>query len=158
MDWEPTDRDAWVADAQRWICQINGVRECKIDLDESGEIAGVHVVAGMEREPRHIVRDVEGLLKARLGMDVYYKKIGVVQMVDEGDGEAGADADTAEHADAAVASTEDAFAPYGRLIDAPVVFTQIDLRMHVIMRHSLAQASSPACAKISSLSASVSLW
>jgi len=72
-----------VEDAQRWICRINGVRECKIDLDEGGEIAGVHVVAGMEREPRHIVRDVEGLLKARLGLDVYYKKIGVVQMVDE---------------------------------------------------------------------------
>ena len=109
MDWEPTDRDAWVADAQRWICQINGVRECKIDLDESGEIAGVHVVAGMEREPRHIVRDVEGLLKARLGLDVYYKKIGVVQMVDEG-GEAEAEPAEAAGDEAVVASTEEAAA------------------------------------------------
>jgi hypothetical protein len=41
----------------------------------------VHVVAGLEREPRHIVRDVESLLKARLQMDVYYKKIGVVQVM-----------------------------------------------------------------------------
>jgi len=82
LDWETNERDAWVADAQRWICQIVGVLQCKVDLDEAGEITGVHVVAGMERDPRHIVRDVEGLLKARLNMKVYYKKIGVVQVMD----------------------------------------------------------------------------
>ncbi len=82
MEWEPNERDAWVTDAQRWITQIKGVLQCKIDLDEQGEIAGVHVVAGLDRDPRHIVRDVESLLKARLQMDVYYKKIGVVQVVE----------------------------------------------------------------------------
>ena len=82
MEWEPNERDAWVQDAQRWITQIKGVLQCKIDLDEHGEIAGVHVVAGLDRDPRHIVRDVESLLKARLQMDVYYKKIGVVQVVE----------------------------------------------------------------------------
>jgi hypothetical protein len=81
LELEPNERDAWVSDAQRWICQIKGVLQCKIDLDQAGEVAGVHVVAGMEREPRHIVRDVESLLKARLQMDVYYKKIGVVQVM-----------------------------------------------------------------------------
>ena len=84
MEWDPTERDAWVVDAERWIGQIKGVLQCKIDLDDDGVVCGVHVVAGMEREPRHIVRDVEGLLKARVDMDVYYKKIGVVQVVDNG--------------------------------------------------------------------------
>jgi len=82
LEWDPTERDAWVSDAQRWISRITGVLQCKIDLDEAGEVAGIHVVAGMERDPRHIVRDVEGLLKARLDIDVYYKKIGVVQVLD----------------------------------------------------------------------------
>lgn len=82
LEWEPNERDAWVSDAQRWITQIKGVLQCKIDLDDQGEIAGVHVVAGLDRDPRHIVRDVESLLKARLQMDVYYKKIGVVQVVE----------------------------------------------------------------------------
>lgn len=84
LEWEPNERDAWVADAQRWIGQIKGVRQCKIELDAQGEVAGIHVVAGCDREPRHIVRDVESLLKARLGLDVYYKKIGVVQVLDSG--------------------------------------------------------------------------
>ena len=83
MEWEPSEDSAWVQDAERWIAQIKGVRQCKIDLDPEGEISGVHVVAGTDREPRHLVRDVEGLLKARLGISVFYKKIGVVQVVDQ---------------------------------------------------------------------------
>ncbi len=82
MEWQPEDRDAWVVDAEKWIAQIKGVLQCKIDLTPDGEISGVHVVARSDREPRHIVRDVEGLLKARLGISVFYKKIGVVQVVD----------------------------------------------------------------------------
>lgn len=90
MDWESdvqdvrnvqNERDDWVPDAQRWVTQIPGVLQCKIDLDPAGEVTGVHVVANMDREPRLIVRDVESLFKARVGMDVYYKKIGVVQVV-----------------------------------------------------------------------------
>ncbi len=72
----------WVQDAERWICQIQGVRQCRIDLDDEGEVTGVHVVSNTSRDPRHIVRDVEGLFKARLNLDVYYKKIGVVQILD----------------------------------------------------------------------------
>jgi len=82
VEWQPEDRDAWVVDAEKWITQIKGVLQCKIDLTSEGEISGVHVVARSDREPRHIVRDVEGLLKARLGIAVFYKKIGVVQVVD----------------------------------------------------------------------------
>ena len=82
MEWQPEDRDAWVVDAEKWISQIKGVMQCKVDLAPDGEISGVHVVARSDREPRHIVRDVEGLLKARLGISVFYKKIGVVQVVE----------------------------------------------------------------------------
>ena len=92
MEWEPNERDTWVTDAERWIERIKGVRNCKIDLDSDGAVVGIHVVTGTDREPRHIVRDVEGLLKARLDLDVYYKKIGVVQVVDnDADRSAGED-------------------------------------------------------------------
>ena len=88
MEWQPEDRDAWVVDAEKWISQIKGVMQCKVDLAPDGEISGVHVVARSDREPRHIVRDVEGLLKARLGISVFYKKIGVVQVVEAEETEA----------------------------------------------------------------------
>ena len=77
------DHNGWVEDAERWICQLQGVRQCKIDLETNGSVSGIHVIASANREPRHVVRDVEGLLKARLSLDVYYKKISVVQILDQ---------------------------------------------------------------------------
>ena len=79
---EPNERDAWVADAQRWITQIKGVKQCRINLDDQGEVEEILVVAGVEKAPRMIVRDVETLLKARLDIDIYYKKISVTQLID----------------------------------------------------------------------------
>lgn len=87
-------RDDWRQDAERWICRINGVRQCKIDLDDAGEITGVHVVAIIGRDARHIVRDVEGLFKARLGIPINYKKIGVVQVVENEPAEQRAEPDS----------------------------------------------------------------
>jgi hypothetical protein len=82
LEWHSEDQGDWVQDAERWINQIKGVLQCKIDIDGGGDISSVHVVAQQGRDPRHIVRDVEGLLKARLGIAVFYKKIGVVQVVE----------------------------------------------------------------------------
>lgn len=82
MVWEPNERDAWAADAQRWIMQIKGVKQCRINLDDQGEIEEILVVAGVEKGPRMIVRDVETLLKARLSIEVNYKKISVTQLID----------------------------------------------------------------------------
>lgn len=82
MEWPSEDQGDWVRDAERWINQIKGVLQCKVDVDAGGDISSVHVVARQGRDPRHIVRDVEGLLKARLGIAVFYKKIGVVQVVE----------------------------------------------------------------------------
>ena len=104
MEWEPNERDTWVRDAEQWIERIKGVRNCKIDLDSDGGVVGIHVVTGTDREPRHIVRDVEGLLKARLDLDVYYKKIGVVQVVDN-DTDRLAGQDRADLPDAAPSDT-----------------------------------------------------
>ena len=115
MDWDPEERDAWVADAQRWICDIIGVLDCKIELDPAGDIACVHVVAGKDREPRHIVRDVESLLKARVQKDVYYKKISLVQMV----GSPTPEPDENEEPKTVVISSGDVSGPSGVTIIPP---------------------------------------
>lgn len=99
MAWHSEDQSDWVQDAERWITQIKGVLQCKIDLDAGGDISSVHVVARQGRDPRHIVRDVEGLLKARLGIAVFYKKIGVVQVVEPPRDPQAASAPPAELAD-----------------------------------------------------------
>lgn len=80
--WESNERDAWKANAQRWIMRIKGVQQCRINLDDQGEIVEVLVVAGTDKAPRHIVRDVETLLKMRTDFEVDYKKISVTQLID----------------------------------------------------------------------------
>jgi hypothetical protein len=119
VDWHAEDRDGWVADAEKWIAQIKGVLQCKVDLAPDGEVTGVHVVATSDREPRHIVRDVEGLFKARLGMSVFYKKIGVVQVMENGDDDATAAPPTAAEPAAASADTV-------RLAEAAIADSDID--------------------------------
>ncbi len=109
MEWQPDESSDWIHDAERWIAKIKDVLQCKVEVDRDGEIQGVHVVARQGRDPRLIVRDVEGLLKARLGIAVFYKKIGVVQVV-ETDAPQPASPQTPE-APAAVAAEPDVVEP-----------------------------------------------
>lgn len=146
---EPRNDDLeWVKDAERWICQIQGIRQCKIDIDELGKVAGIHVIASAEREPRLVVRDVESLLKARLDLDVYYKKIGVVQIIEPDETvpavaapAAAAPAAPAEVGTAPLAADEPAAPPTLRIPEVPkphVVPTQIAARPAVLVEEAVA--------------------
>jgi hypothetical protein len=64
--------------AEALIGRIKGISSCKISLDESGEIAEIHVVASVDKPAKLIARDVESCLKAELGIEVDHRKIGVV--------------------------------------------------------------------------------
>ncbi|MDH4037462.1 MAG: hypothetical protein OEX18_07220 [Candidatus Krumholzibacteria bacterium] len=66
--------------AESLIGRIQGVTSCRIRLDGSGQVIEIHVVAGAGKSPKFIARDVEGALKAGMGIDVDYKKIGVVML------------------------------------------------------------------------------
>jgi hypothetical protein len=58
--------------------RIIGISSCKITTDETGEITEIHVVATSNKPAKLVARDVESCLKAELGIEVDYKKIGVV--------------------------------------------------------------------------------
>ena len=64
--------------AQDLVSRIVGISSCKISTNEAGEITEVHVVATAEKAPKLIARDVESCLNAEMGIQVDYKKIGVV--------------------------------------------------------------------------------
>jgi hypothetical protein len=66
--------------AESLIGRIQGVTSCRIRLDASGQVTEIHVVAGPGKSPKFVARDVEGALKAGMGLDVDYKKIGVVML------------------------------------------------------------------------------
>jgi len=66
------------------VARIQGVSSCQIVTNERGEVAEVHVVATSAKPAKLIARDVETCLKAELGIDVDYKKIGVVLIEPDG--------------------------------------------------------------------------
>lgn len=66
------------------MSRIRGVTTCHISTDANGDVSEVHVVAVRGKSPKLIARDVETCLKAAVGVDVDYKKIGVV-VLDEGE-------------------------------------------------------------------------
>ena len=67
-----------IARAQELIGRIRGISSCRISTDESGEITEVHVVATDAKPAKLVARDVETCLQAEFGIQVDYKKIGVV--------------------------------------------------------------------------------
>lgn len=64
--------------AEALVASVHGVSSCRIRLDESGRVSEVHVVSRAGKSPKLVARDVEGVLKAEMDLDVDYKKIGVV--------------------------------------------------------------------------------
>jgi hypothetical protein len=64
--------------AEALVSRIQGISSCRISTDEVGEITEVHVVATSHKPPKLVARDVEGCLKAMLGIHVDHRKIGVV--------------------------------------------------------------------------------
>jgi hypothetical protein len=64
--------------AEDLILRLREVQSCRIYADEQGIISEIHVVAATDRAPKLIARDVEGCLKAMLGITIDYRKIGVV--------------------------------------------------------------------------------
>lgn len=64
--------------AEALVASVQDVASCRIRIDESGNITEVHVVSRAGKSPKLVARDVEGVLKAEMDIDVDYKKIGVV--------------------------------------------------------------------------------
>lgn len=64
--------------AEALVASVQGVSSCRIRIDEAGQVTEVHVVSRGGKSPKLVARDVEGVLKAEMNVDVDYKKIGVV--------------------------------------------------------------------------------
>lgn len=60
--------------------RIEGIENVKVFFDERDEVAEIHVLAGPNRQPKQIVRDIETIFVTQFGMNVDHRKISVVQL------------------------------------------------------------------------------
>ncbi len=88
--------------------RLPGVYAARVRLDTDDQIAEVHLLAGMARHPKQLVRDARTVLLSAFDLDVDYQKFSVAQLSDalgetlgEAPGEnVGADADADAGTDA----------------------------------------------------------
>lgn len=60
--------------------QIRGVISVKIIADSAGLIQEIHVLAGPDRSPKQVVRDIESVFMVNFGVTIDHKKISVAQL------------------------------------------------------------------------------
>ncbi len=75
------ERHFSAADVEAILCRLKGVIAVSV-VPEGDGLAEIHVLAGADRSPKQVVRDVESALMARLGYAVDHKKISVAQVED----------------------------------------------------------------------------
>ena len=66
--------------AEALVSRLRGISSCRISTGPGGDVTEVHVVSNGDKSPKLVARDVESLLKAEMGIDVDYRKIGVVSL------------------------------------------------------------------------------
>jgi len=65
------------------IKQIRGVIAVRVVLDHEGDFEEIHVLAGTERNPKQLVRDIETVIMVAFGIVMDHKKISIVQMPED---------------------------------------------------------------------------
>jgi hypothetical protein len=73
-----------LAEVEQTLVGLRDVHSASIVADPNGVILEVHVVATDGRSPKQIVRDVESMLVARLGIQIDHRKISVAQIGEGG--------------------------------------------------------------------------
>ncbi len=65
------------------IAGVRGISGVRVVADEEGRIEEIHVVVEANRSPKQVVRDIESVLLAKLGLSVDHRKISVAQLGEE---------------------------------------------------------------------------
>lgn len=80
---EPETAGSDAADLQSEVGSLPGVRAVRVVSTPAGRISEVHVVADGSKSAKQLVRDVQTLALARLGLNIDYRIVSVVHLGDE---------------------------------------------------------------------------
>lgn len=69
-----------VEDMEQLICQLPSVLKCAVSVNDWGAVEEIHVLSGLDRTPKQIVRDVESALLAEWNLRIDHKRISVAQI------------------------------------------------------------------------------
>lgn len=73
-------KDSLTEDIKKLICKLADVKYCSIVCDQDDEIQEIHVLTGMKRNVKQLVRDVQSAINAKFGINIDYKIISIAQI------------------------------------------------------------------------------
>lgn len=71
---------AAVAEIERALGKIAGVRAARVVADAGGRVAEIHVLAAPGRAPKQLVRDIQSAVLTGFGVTIDYRVVSVVQL------------------------------------------------------------------------------
>lgn len=73
-------KDNLPEDIKKLICKIADVKYCSIVCSENDQIEEIHVLAGVKRNVKQLVRDIQSAISAKFGINIDYKIISIAQI------------------------------------------------------------------------------
>ena len=115
-----------IAEVERELCRIPDVRAARIVANDAGDPVEVHILASTGKGAKQLVRDVQSVAIASVGLDLDHRIISIVQLDDlGGEGDAGP-ASTAPSGNGGGARP--VAAPVDRVVVESVVVSKKELR------------------------------
>jgi hypothetical protein len=62
------------------VCKLTDIKFCSIVCNEKNEIEEIHILSGIKRNVKQLVRDIQSAINARFNINVDYKKISIAQI------------------------------------------------------------------------------
>ncbi len=69
-----------VGDVEELLGHLAGIEACRVVCNQWGAVEEIHVLAGGDRHPKQIVRDIESALAAKWGLQIDHKKVSIAQV------------------------------------------------------------------------------
>ena len=62
------------------VCKLTDIRHCSVVCSSSNEVEEIHVLAGINRNIKQLVRDIQSAINAKFGINIDYKVISIAQI------------------------------------------------------------------------------
>ena len=67
-------------DIKDLICKLPDIMNCSVVCDEAGNIEEIHVLAGVGKNIKQVVRDIQSAVNAKFNISIDYKKVSIAQI------------------------------------------------------------------------------
>lgn len=73
-------KDNIAEEIKKLICKLPDIRHCSVVCSPENEVEEIHILAGVNRNIKQMVRDIQSAISAKFGINIDYKVISIAQI------------------------------------------------------------------------------